>query len=418
MAAIRNPIIAPIIQQYVDDSAFLWIARDGAVREPHYTLLDLIKLDERIEAGIDGIRIAGEPGWEICRQALLMYEEAGEVFTTAVLAFESGDASKVDEVLNVAGLDFEVFRGFVSALGWLNFPDVEPWLIGMANATASIYRYTSIAAYAIHRVDPGPGLSKAIADEHPIITARALRAVGEFKRKDLLLDLHRFLESNDENCRFWSAWSALLLGDYAAIEHLKVFFNLKSVYFDRTIQLVLRCMDIATAQSWLQGLARFPDTLRHVIRGAGIVGDPAFMPWIISQMENEEVARVASEAFIMITGVDFDEENLEGEWPEEFEAGPTENPKDENVDMDPDEDLPWLEPNLVAQWWEKNKHRYQEGVRYLAGRPIAIEHCRHVLKNGYQRQRRAAALELTIRVPGEPLFNTSAPGKRQKQLLA
>jgi uncharacterized protein (TIGR02270 family) len=210
----------------------------------------------------------------------------------------------------------------------------------------------------------------------------------------------------------------LLLGDYAAIEHLKVFFNLKSVYFDRTIQLVLRCMDIATAQSWLQGLARFPDTLRHVIRGAGIVGDPAFMPWIISQMENEEVARVASEAFIMITGVDFDEENLEGEWPEEFEAGPTENPKDENVDMDPDEDLPWLEPNLVAQWWEKNKHRYQEGVRYLAGRPIAIEHCRHVLKNGYQRQRRAAALELTIRVPGEPLFNTSAPGKRQKQLLA
>jgi hypothetical protein len=41
----------------------------------------------------------------------------------------------------------------------------------------------------------------------------------------------------------------------------------------------------------------------------------------------------------MITGVDIAYEDLEGEWPEGFEAGPTENPENENVAMDPDEDL-------------------------------------------------------------------------------
>ena len=42
----------------------------------------------------------------------------------------------------------------------------------------------------------------------------------------------------------------------------------------------------------------------------------------------------------MITGVDIAYEDLEGAWPEGFVAGPTEDPEDENVAMDPDEDLP------------------------------------------------------------------------------
>jgi len=413
----NQKVITPIIQQYVDDCSFLWMLRKGAVKEPHYNLRDLIKLEERVEACLDGIRIAGQSGWEICEQALI-FEGAGEIFTAAVFACESGDASKFETVLQVAGTDLEIFSGFISALGWSSFSMVEPWLTGMANANASIYRFTSIAAYSLHRVDPGPFLNRAVQDEHPLVQARALRIAGELKRKDLLMDLRKFFQSGDDNLRFWSVWSAILLGDHSTIEHMKPFFTIKSPFFNRACQLVLRCMDIATGQQWLQGLAMFPDTLRLVIKGAGIVGDPAYVPWIIKQMENEEVARVASEAFIMITGADFDEENLGGEWPEGFLAGPTENPKDENVQMDPDEDLPWPEPALVAQWWEKNKHRYQEGVRYLVGQPITIGHCRKILKIGLQRQRRAAALELAIRVPHEPLFNTSAPGKRQQQLLA
>ena len=38
---------------------------------------------------------------------------------------------------------------------------------------------------------------------------------------------------------------------------------------------------------------------------------------------------------------------------------------------------------------------------------------RDVLKNGYQRQRAAAALELAIREPGKPLYEVRAPGFRQ-----
>jgi hypothetical protein len=57
------------------------------------------------------------------------------------------------------------------------------------------------------------------------------------------------------------------------------------------------------------------------------------------------------------------------------------------------------------------------GTRYLAGLPITEENCRHVLIHGYQRQRMAAALELALMNPGQPLFETRAPGFRQQRLL-
>jgi hypothetical protein len=50
------------------------------------------------------------------------------------------------------------------------------------------------------------------------------------------------------------------------------------------------------------------------------------------------------------------------------------------------------------------------------GKPLSWEHCLDVLKNGYQRQRIAAAEYLCLLRPGSVLFNTSAPAWRQKEL--
>ena len=106
---------------------------------------------------------------------------------------------------------------------------------------------------------------------------------------------------------------------------------------------------------WQKELAENPESARLAVMGAGAIGDPAFIPWLIEQMKVPEVARVAGESFTMITGVDIAYEDLEGEWPEGFEPGPNEDPDDENVEMDPDENLPWPDPELIQKWW--NNHR-------------------------------------------------------------
>ena len=409
-------IIQPIIEQHAEEAAFLWLQRDAAIHEPHYSLKDIAHLDDRLEAHIDGLRIAGESGWEICKQALAL-NEPGEVFAAAVLAFESEDGQWVDEVVKVAIEEPENWRALISAIGWLSDEDYQRWVPGMLTANDLSYRRLAIAASVIHRQDSATALAAALDDPEPNFQARALRAVGELKRRDLLPVLQQKLKSDDSACHFWAAWSAVLLRDKSSLDVLKTFATAESPFLEQAIQLMLRVMDVPNSTKWLSDFTQSPEVLRHAVLGAGIIGDPMYIPWLINLMTVPEVSRVAGEAFSMITGVDLAYDDLDGEWPEGFEAGPTENPEDEDVAMDSDEDLPWPEPSLIQAWWEKNKNNFRVGTRYLVGKPITVEHCQQILNTGFQRQRRAAALELALLQKDEPLFNTSAPGFRQQQLL-
>src|SRR6266498_704836 len=117
-------VIELIVTQHAEEAAFLWLLRSRAVHAPHYFLADLAKLDDRIEAHIEGLRIAGDAGWDVCK-AVFGLEDPGEVFAAAVVAFESKDEKRIDEVLKVGNSSLELARGIVSALGWLPFPHVQ-----------------------------------------------------------------------------------------------------------------------------------------------------------------------------------------------------------------------------------------------------------------------------------------------------
>ncbi len=153
-------------------------------------------------------------------------------------------------------------------------------------------------------------------------------------------------------------------------------------------------------------------------RAVGVLGHIEGAEWLLAQLVRPAVARAAGEAFTWITGADFVELGLDRDPPEDFQVGPNDDPNDENVAMDEDEDLPWPDPVKVADWWHKNKHNFQPGVRYFMGKPVTVEHCIHVLKTGKQRQRFIAARYLKLLQPERPLFNCAAPAWRQQALLA
>lgn len=413
MAVLLNVVI-----QHAEEAAFLWLLRDRAVPAPHFKLGNLARLDSRVEAHVDGLRVAGEAGWELLVEQLA-HEEAGEVFAAAVLALESRDAARIGEVLAVAERVAETGRGFVSALDWVERTQLQGTVRGFLGADSAFLRRLGIAACAVHRVDPGAALVAAIADPDPALRGRALKAAGELGCADLLEALRaRLREDADENCRFWAAWSAVLAGDRgrAVVVLQRAGLRPAPEQF-RAIGMAPRVLAADAARDWLKTLSEDPEQVRALITALGVYGDPHYVPWLIRQMAAPPLARLAGEAFSMITGVDLAYQDLEGEWPEGFHAGPTENPEDEDVAMDADEDLPWPDPELVLRWWEDNKARFAAGQRYLCGQPISDAHCREVLRTGYQRQRIAAALELALLRPDAPLFEWRAPAFRQQKLL-
>ncbi len=410
-------MISEVLSQHVDQSTFLWRLRSTAVTSPLYAQADLAKLDQRVDAHIDGLRIAGKEGWQLGKRKP-EWDEPGEVFVSAVLALESSDQSKIDPVLKAATKTAELARGFISALGWLEYKQAEPYIKTLCASQVPAEKRIGIAAAAIHRKDPGRVLNDALADPDPLLRARALRSVGELGRIDLVSTIQRDLNSEDAGCRFWAAWStALLVGYRDALDVLQDIASSPSPYRERALQMALRRMDVGSALSWQQRLAQNPRTARAAVIACGIIGDPALVPRLIDQMNVPPVGRVAGEAFTLITGVDLAYDDLDTDKPEGFESGPTEDPKDDNVEMDPDERLPWPDPRLISQWWENHRPEFQSGVRYLLGKPITVEQAEQVLRIGKQRQRAAAAMELAIMKPGTPLFEVRAPGFRQMETL-
>ncbi|MBE0564837.1 MAG: hypothetical protein IH621_02695, partial [Krumholzibacteria bacterium] len=176
-------------------------------------------------------------------------------------------------------------------------------------------------------------------------------------------------------------------------------------------------LDPARALEWRRQLAAPGGDPRLAVQAAGAIGDPQLVPWLIEQMTVDDLARPAGEAFSLITGLDLAYLDLDRDRPDDFAAGPTEDAADEDVAMDPDEDLPWPDPQKIAPWWAAHGRDLKAGERHLLGGAIGEKGLQRALGAGLQRQRAAAALELVFLQPGRLLFEVRARGDRQRRRL-
>jgi uncharacterized protein (TIGR02270 family) len=396
-----------IVEQHAEEAAFLWVLRNEATRAPNYDLASLAELDERIDAHLDGLRVAGAAGWDECRRQLA-WRERGEVFAAGCIALQSRIGRRLDIVLEVAGDSVERSRGLIGALAWLPYEEVAASLTAYCQSQEPIVRRIGLGAAAAHRRDPGRVLEEAIHSSHPALRARAVRAAAQLGRRDLL-DLITAAATEDTNeVQFWRAWSALLLGDTGCLGPLWTMALAGGPYAEAACDVAARRMKPNDARTMQRELARMNNGTRRAIVVSAALGDPALVPWLIEQMEHEPHARKAGEAFTTITGVELPGAGLAAMRPEEFEAGPNDDPNDDDVAIDPDEHLPWPRPRVVAQWWAKRQHEFASGSRYLAGMPISASALREILLRGRQRQRKAAAVELLLLQPDQPLFEVCA----------
>ena len=394
----------------------LWLLRREATVAPHYLLKDLATLDLRVDAHLDGLRVAGRAGRTICEEQLTIRED-GEVFIAAVLAFESRSAELIWKVLRAAEQTPDLAGSVASALGWLEYERALPHMQALTQSSHPVDQRIGIAAWAIQRRHPGAALAKVTRCEFPMVRARVLKAAGELHDAALIGELTRALDDADPECRFAAAWSGALFGSPEAVAVLREIAEAGSWRAARAADLAVRRMNAPAAISWQQRLVGDSRHARLAIEVAGGIGDPALLPWLMSLMDQSPLARLAGQSFSFITGLDLADDGLDRDAPESFASGPTDDPQDENVALDPDEHLPWPDPDKVRAWWQRQAGEFAQDTRYLLGRPLAVDWLEEVLRHGRQRQRAAAALELAIRRPGQPLFNVRAPGYRQQQWL-
>lgn len=83
------PILPNIIRQHAEQAAFLWTVYDRALlypdENPEMDDLRINRLLERLEAHLDGLRVAGVEGLAMAEERLKEYPEAGELFVVRML---------------------------------------------------------------------------------------------------------------------------------------------------------------------------------------------------------------------------------------------------------------------------------------------------------------------------------------------
>jgi uncharacterized protein (TIGR02270 family) len=418
VAPVFCPSIVPdIVQQHVDNAAALHHRRVRLVTAPHVALDGLRRLDERLEAHLSGLMMAGEYSWRLCDEALEL-PSRGSVFVSAVRAIHERHLERLERLYGLTQAVEETRGGLLAAYGWPGRDKLRGLVAALLGAVDPFKRFLGVAACSLHRVDPGL-LSGRLLDPDKSVRARALRLAGEVGYREGSARCTAVARDEDAEVGFWAARSAVLLGDRTAGLEVLIRAGLADgPHRRRAFRLSLQAMTQASAHRLLQDVAQAPGRLQWLIEGSGVSGNAAYVPWLVSHMRQLETARQAGEAFTLITGAGLAEHGLDHPRPEGFRSGPTDDPEDEHVEMDPDDDLPWPDVGKVEKWWAANASRFQKGVRYFVGAPVTRGHCIDVLKTGYQRQRILAAHYLCLVEPGTPLFNTSAPAWRQQRLLS
>ena len=407
----------PVVRQYADDAIALHMVRcllvNAPVRLPH-----LGRFDDRLGANIDGLSVSSELGIEILNQSLEKID-ASIVFTFAVLAIDKKNPTILERLLVISATKSDCMLGLLSAFGWVTAANLRGITTRLLTSNTALYRLVGLAACGMHHANPGPELAKALMDADAPLRAHALKVVGQLGVTEHLPSCTDALADEHPDCAYHAARAGVLLGDRGvSISALRRIALAPGHWRSRALGLLLKLQSPADAHITLKALAQDPACIRLLIQGIGTAGDPHYVPWLIQQMQDLKLSRLAGESFSFITGLDLAYLDLERKPPEGVDFGPNDDPNDDNVAMDEDDGLPWPDVEKVSSWWEANGHRFMPGKRYFMGEPPSTAHCLDVLKNGYQRQRMAAAIYLCLLKPGTPLFNCAAPAWRQQRLLA
>jgi uncharacterized protein (TIGR02270 family) len=206
----------------------------------------------------------------------------------------------------------------------------------------------------------------------------------------------------------WAGWALALLGyPEGAPAALDVGFG-QPDNRSLAVEIAMRFGARDWARNTVRALAGRSETLRAAIQAAAAFGDPAVVPWLLKRAVELNYARVATEAFCVITGADLEYLGLKQDAPAEIPDG---------LELE-DKNLPWPDVQRLSEWWNTQQSRYVSGQRYLGGQHISAASSLEVLRKGYQRQRRAAALELARLNEAAPLFSVADRTDRQRRRLA
>ncbi len=342
----RVPTIAAIVDQHVEDAAFLWFRRRLEIDGPFLDDTEIGRIDLRLDANLDGLMASGEAGWRKALDRFADYPEAGELFVIAWLAFRHGEKDAVEVAIEAARASGrQGHGGFSGALARVTRESLDGHIGSWLDARDPLLRCFGLAALWHHRIDPGTRLEDLLLNDDKEVRLRALRLAGGLKRRDMLPNIVRLLDSQSPDEMLAASSALCLLGEakmaHPAIDRLV----LKDAEL-ASLAIELRVLSSSAEQGkrWLQERLGQVHLRVAATAAIGLFGDTAVMPWLIERMREPGHAYAAGRALRDLFAIDFGDTDL-------F----TIEAESLGVDFAQIEDSPLPIADKVEAWWNRDK---------------------------------------------------------------
>jgi uncharacterized protein (TIGR02270 family) len=290
-------IVEPVLREHVEMAAFQWAQRDTLLQEDPPDLDAVATVDARLEANLDGIRIAGKAAWPFIIDAFETYPEKGELFVTAFHAIETEDAKRIEQAVCFARVAEEGPRGLCGAFEWLPPAATRDHVRNWIHSTDPIRCEAAIAACAAHGADPGELLPRLLA--HPGAGPRAASCslAATFGRQDAVSALRKALGDPEGAVRDSAAAALARLGHRDGEALLKQRVLAMEEGWPKLLRTLIAATPDADMRDWLTGLNAAPETKVIAVRGAGMLGDRSLLAWLIRLMRDPALAQAAAQSF-------------------------------------------------------------------------------------------------------------------------
>lgn len=416
--------IAPrLADHYTDMVALNWRRRARLLQSPANSFADLVDWDDRIQAGLDALRLLGPAAQDHLQQCLLEPINAGEAFAVLALGLSVQHQELVETAAAIVrGLPGQTRlpAALVAALEWspphplwlqtLQSLPIQPRLMVLATRHRNAPQLLASTFEAL-QADP---------DSPPEVLAAALRCL-QYKGDARAVETGIYcLESGDACLRLASARA--LLAICPAHEEAATAALLRLVREGGAQrEAATRCLALHAPRQCLPLLAELQQdqagedlapVLRLHLQAMGWAGQIQAVPRLIEHLDNPQQARIAAASITLLTGSDPVRDGWQGSALMASDRSAHDSLTSTMVPPDPDAVLPWPSREAFAAQWRQTRQRFT-GVRPLmGGEPATSENLRALLREGPLAWRPLAAARLQ-RLTGEPLFPTSLPAQAQ-----
>lgn len=404
-----------LVEEHLEEAAFLSVQRERALVDPEYTLAEVRDgPEERMLAHLDGLVVSGRRAAELLLVPALAADEPEVTFAaaSALLASEDGDFIEPVTKLLAEG-EAPHQDAAVRALQLTPRSDLLAHLAPVLAKGPPLAQAHVLRVLAFRRVDPGVRLDAAARSKDPALRQAVLLAGRVFPERIPPQLVEHALGAEDPAERAAAMETGLVLGSRAARAACEARVRGGGDGFGRAAVAwaLLGEADLAPLLAALDDEARREEALFAL----GFTGRVPAVIAALRFVAHEELGKLAAEAVSAITGL-----AVSGDLaapPRRWDPDAPEEPEADE-EAGPEADLPAPQPELVLAWWEAERERFDPARRWFGGRPWSVEALVAALEDGPCRRREALALDLAIRSRGQHQLETSALAPRQLADLA